>query len=39
MTPFAASSKDINRKIESVKRQKENKVKVLKAIAEHLTGR
>lgn len=27
LTPYAASSKDISRKIESVKRQKENKVK------------
>lgn len=27
LTPYAASSKDIGRKIESVKRQKENKVK------------
>ncbi|KAM6956342.1 DNA excision repair protein ERCC-6 [Aplochiton taeniatus] len=32
LTPFAASSKDINRKIESVKRQKENKEKQLKKI-------
>lgn len=32
MTPFAASSKDISRKIESVKRQKENKVKITNAI-------
>lgn len=37
MTPFAASSKDISRKIESVKRQKENKVKITNTIAEHLT--
>ncbi|CAG09381.1 unnamed protein product, partial [Tetraodon nigroviridis] len=32
MTPFAASSKDISRKIESVKRQKENKEKQLKKV-------
>lgn len=37
MTPFAASSKDISRKIESVKRQKENKVKITNTVAEHLT--
>lgn len=30
LTPYAASSKDISRKIESVKRQKENKVKCTK---------
>lgn len=27
LTPYATSSKDINRKIESVRRQKENKVR------------
>ncbi|CAN9499846.1 unnamed protein product [Ophioblennius macclurei] len=32
LTPYAASSKDISRKIESVKRQKENKEKQLKKI-------
>lgn len=32
MTPFAASSKDITRKIESVKRQKENKVEKLASL-------
>lgn len=29
LSPYATSSKDISRKIESVKRQKENKVKIL----------
>lgn len=28
LAPYAASSKDISRKIESVKRQKENKVRI-----------
>ncbi|XP_071010982.1 DNA excision repair protein ERCC-6 isoform X2 [Oncorhynchus clarkii lewisi] len=32
LTPYATSSKDINRKIESVRRQKENKEKQLKKI-------
>uniref|UniRef100_A0A671YJ17 DNA excision repair protein ERCC-6 n=1 Tax=Sparus aurata TaxID=8175 RepID=A0A671YJ17_SPAAU len=32
LTPYAASSKDISRKIESVKRQKENKEKQLKKV-------
>ncbi|GAA6107372.1 DNA excision repair protein ERCC-6 isoform X1 [Tachysurus ichikawai] len=32
LTPYAASSKDISRKIDSVKRQKENKEKQLKKI-------
>ncbi|XP_018580405.2 DNA excision repair protein ERCC-6 isoform X1 [Scleropages formosus] len=32
LAPYAATSKDINRKIESVKRQKENKEKQLKKI-------
>uniref|UniRef100_A0A6Q2Y949 DNA excision repair protein ERCC-6 n=1 Tax=Esox lucius TaxID=8010 RepID=A0A6Q2Y949_ESOLU len=32
LTPYAASSKDISRKIESVRRQKENKEKQLKKI-------
>ncbi|XP_072247161.1 DNA excision repair protein ERCC-6 [Leuresthes tenuis] len=32
LSPFAASSKDISRKIESVKRQKENKEKQLKKV-------
>lgn len=32
LTPYAASSKDISRKIESVKRQKENKVNLLQLI-------
>ncbi|XP_068597431.1 DNA excision repair protein ERCC-6 [Brachionichthys hirsutus] len=32
LTPYAASSKDIGRKIESVKRQKENKEKQLKKV-------
>lgn len=32
LSPYAASSKDISRKIESVKRQKENKVRGLKCV-------